>query len=69
MPKPKNQKQLKDYYACVTIETIVYFQASDDDDAENVADEIINWISFDSSEKYESIDYESHEVTEINPHE
>lgn len=71
MPKTKTKKKTKqqDYYAAVTIQAMVYFKADDQEDAENVAEAIIDEIKLDSGHVYESIDYDGHEVTEINLHE
>ncbi|MGL5941902.1 MAG: hypothetical protein ACRC2S_16305 [Waterburya sp.] len=65
---PKAKKKTKDYYACVTVDIQIYFQAEDDEDAENVADEIAGNLSFDSNVLHDSIDYDGHEIIEINLH-
>ncbi len=68
MPKTKKKTELKDYYACVTVEVIVYFQASDEENAESVAESIIDHITIDSNTVCESIDYDGHTITEIALH-
>ncbi|MBW4532361.1 MAG: hypothetical protein KME09_00305 [Pleurocapsa minor HA4230-MV1] len=65
----QKHKKVMNYYAVVQIEAQVAVKAIDEDDAENQINEILGGICFDSHIYYESIDYESHTIQELNFHE
>lgn len=65
---PKTKKKLKDYYASVTVDLQIYLQARDEEEAENLADDIAGNLAFTSRIDCDSIDYDGHEIIEINLH-
>ena len=58
----------KHYVVEVNIQTQVYVEAESKDDAESKADMICDRISLDSTEYYDSIDYDGHEIISVSLH-
>lgn len=62
-------KRLNKYCVSARVEIQAYFKAEDYEDAENVAENILGDLNLNSSQTHDSIEYEGHEITEINLHE